>query len=485
MKQQVVFVYLSLLLGLVYGHSYLINPTADWMIEKQPECRVGKPEDPDFGHLAPMNCPGPCGQTGPLSFRSNGEFFSLTKGNTKLSRGQKLYMKWTRNNHFGGFVRFTLVPKSKRMEKHVHDMFAFHFSCWEAGETRCDGHCGTDQKGKRFQTEVEIPSVFPDGEYVLGWTWYGGIRHRDGSEKSEYGDYYSCANIVIQGGNRVKAVHTPVFIPGMNDRSIRKCLSAVNRLGPCAREPCKRNGRRFEASHMVPHCFNGNSLKFDGSYRIRSSDVSTAQSGNLHYIDPCNGRQDSSADGQSALPTVPSRQNSGQRQGETAEDRRRRRSGRNNSPQPQQQNNGQEPKLIAMKLVDTSNGAIKGYAFNSPIDVNSFHHHMNIRVDVSNVQEVKALKFYIDGRLVRTEHSSPYYIAGATNGRLNPWRAPLNTKFALRLEVVGRIGKVFDNWTVYPTFKTGGLGRSLISDNVDWASVEDESLNEDVELVID
>lgn len=155
---------LSFFTALVHGHSYLINPTADWMIEQQPECRIGKPEDPGFESLAPMNCPGPCGQTGKLSFRGGGEFFSQTRANTKLYRGQKLFMKWTRNNHKGGFVRFTLVPKNHRMAKHVHNMFAFHFSCWEAGEIRCDGHCGTDQKGLRFQTEVQIPRVFPDGE---------------------------------------------------------------------------------------------------------------------------------------------------------------------------------------------------------------------------------------------------------------------------------------------------------------------------------
>lgn len=180
------------------AHSFLIEPTADWTNNKQPECRVGKPDGPQFAHFDAMNCPGPCGDTGKR--RNGAEFFSTSKGHTKLSRGQKLYMKWTKNNHNNGFVRFTLVPVSQRMNKGVHDKFAFHYSCWEAGEIGCEhgDECGTDENRLRYQTEVEIPRIFPDGEYILGWSWYGGTMYRDGSEKAEFGDYWSCSNIQIR-----------------------------------------------------------------------------------------------------------------------------------------------------------------------------------------------------------------------------------------------------------------------------------------------
>lgn len=173
---------ISVLISAVYSHSFLIVPEADWLNNDQPECRIGKPEDPGFENLEPLNCPGPCGVTGVRADRANGEFFSESKGMTTLQRGQTMLMKWTRNNHFGGFVRFTLVPKSQRMEKHVHEMFAFHFSCWEAGEIGCDGSwdCGTDESGLRYETNVVIPPVFHDGEYILGWTWYGMLTSKRG-----------------------------------------------------------------------------------------------------------------------------------------------------------------------------------------------------------------------------------------------------------------------------------------------------------------
>lgn len=174
MKGALLALCLSVFLCTAHSHSYLISPEADWTNDGQPECRIGKPDDPGFESLTPLNCPGPCGEPGKRADRGGGEFFSLTKGMTTFQRGQKFFAKWTRNNHFGGFVRFTLVPKSKRMEKHVHEMFAFHYSCWQAGEVGCSGshECGTDEAGLRYQTEVQIPAVFPDGEYILGWTWY-------------------------------------------------------------------------------------------------------------------------------------------------------------------------------------------------------------------------------------------------------------------------------------------------------------------------
>ncbi len=182
-------VVIATLCALCAGHSFLIHPDPDWKEVRQPECRIGKPEGPEFENLEYMQCPGPCGE--------DGNRFGSDHGHTTLARGQRLYMKWTKNNHNSGFVRFTLVPKALRMNKAAHDMFAFRYSCWEAGEISCEPgtNCGTDETKKRFQTEVEIPRVFPNGEYVLGWTWYGGTqyRHLNGKEgpMSELGDYWS------------------------------------------------------------------------------------------------------------------------------------------------------------------------------------------------------------------------------------------------------------------------------------------------------
>lgn len=239
-------------------HSFLTNPPADWTNANRPECRVGGPDD--IPGLTPLNCPGPCG-TGNVE-ANGGVFFNPNSPSTTLRRGETVYMKWTRNNHQSGFVRFTLVPKSDRMSKGIHDKFAFQFACWEAGLTSCSPgeSCGTDQEGKRFQTPVEIPRVFPDGEYVLGWSWYGGTRYRDGGPKAEYGDYYSCANIIIKGSMDANGRTTndgpidqfvPVFKSGLADGK-SSCFSAVNQLGVCPSEPCYA---RYPGQDRVPAQF--------------------------------------------------------------------------------------------------------------------------------------------------------------------------------------------------------------------------------------
>lgn len=95
----------------------------------------------------------------------------------------------------GGFTRLTLVPKDKWTSKAAHAERAFWYSCWSAGREACSGadkdkasggRCYDDGDGSRFGTTVTIPRVVPDGEYVLGYAWYGGLG--DGFTESFFGD---------------------------------------------------------------------------------------------------------------------------------------------------------------------------------------------------------------------------------------------------------------------------------------------------------
>jgi hypothetical protein len=407
------------------GHSYLVNPQADWTDVKQPECRVGKPEGPQFDYIQPMNCPGPCGDTGKDS--RGASFFSTEQGKTTLARGQKLYMKWTRNNHESGFVRFTLVPKSKRMDKGVHDMFAFHYACWEAGEIGCatPDECGTDQKGLRYQTEVEIPRVFPDGEYILGWSWYGGTQYKDGSQKAEFGDYWSCANVVVHGGidgngtwqddKSNEAMYTPVFVPGMNDKSQTQCFSATNKLGMCATEPCYDRGtlQRYEGRMQVPAEFeNGQSPP-----PVRAADILAITGGT--------GSTASTASTASTTST-----GSG---------------------------GGASASVPRFELVDVTSGQVINYDFSSQLDVTGVKESMSLRVVADPADNIKAVYFYVGDRQVQVEGVAPYYIAGDSNNVPNPWRAdnnpPLNVPFKLSAKVVRSDGTEATA-TVYPFFTT-------------------------------
>lgn len=167
-------------------------------------------------------CPGPCPRD---PVRKN------YKPRT-YRRGQWFKFVYYKNNHRGGMFRLSLVPLKRRFSSWAHDKNAFLYSCWDAGMVNCPSRsshaCGTDQRGKRYQQWVRLPTVFPDGDYYLGYTWWGGSWQQ--------GDYYSCARIRVRGG-QLTASHQPAFT-----RSSRggKCWSSATKIGQCRREPCFR-----------------------------------------------------------------------------------------------------------------------------------------------------------------------------------------------------------------------------------------------------
>ncbi|OSX71893.1 hypothetical protein BU14_0491s0001 [Porphyra umbilicalis] len=139
-------------------------------------------------------------------------------------------------------MRLSLVPAHQKGNAEVHAANAFRWSCWSHGRIRCGrGQCGTDRTGSRYRQQVTIPDVFPDGLYVLGYSWYGG--------HFEQGDYWSCAEVVINGGKPLAQSYQPVFVNSHNGR----CDSTANESGVCRREPCRKRRLR----RMQPKAFDG------------------------------------------------------------------------------------------------------------------------------------------------------------------------------------------------------------------------------------
>lgn len=73
---------------------------------------------------------------------------------------------------------------------------------------------------------------------------------------------YDCSYIRIVGGGVVAPAYTPTFRAGTRTRFPNRCVSAVNRLGKCAVEPCTRGGKPkgpslFKGGEMVPAQFSG------------------------------------------------------------------------------------------------------------------------------------------------------------------------------------------------------------------------------------
>lgn len=197
-------------------------------------------------------------------------------------RGQRVRMKYQRNNHGpGGFIRMTLVPPEKMMNKKEHDKNAFYYTCWGANPTAAGSdELGKDQYGfgliggdgeqhehsKGYYTmDVTIPPVVPDGKYVLGWVWYGGvggsIQGDEQQEPTPYGyfsDYWSCSYIEISGGDALQSSYTPVFNNDMKKFSDVGCMSANDAPGVCSYEPCEVTG-----DYQVPRPFLDGNVPMD------------------------------------------------------------------------------------------------------------------------------------------------------------------------------------------------------------------------------
>lgn len=228
--------------GNVDGHSFLLDPKGDFVSFNKPECRIGGPL-----HSPHDFCPGPCISKTSWQIERN-------PGTTTYERGQLVTMSWARNNHKGGFVRFSIVPRHLRMSHRAHNRLAFQYSCFEAGAKPCSyAQCGTDEKKVILSAQVRIPSIYPDGLYVLGWSWFGGTVYN----YSYFGDYWSCANLEIRGGALQTESFPIVFHPGNKTRGSstvgsNSCEASTDNVGICKKEPCKGRSAEF----MVPAPFS-------------------------------------------------------------------------------------------------------------------------------------------------------------------------------------------------------------------------------------
>ncbi|PXF39880.1 hypothetical protein BWQ96_10411 [Gracilariopsis chorda] len=152
------------------------------------------------------------------------------------------------------------------MEKAVHQHNAFHYSCWGANPVQAssdelekdrygftfvgsDGEQHGAPKGY-YTVDVTIPTCIPDGNYVMGWVWFGGtggtkIERNEPQEPKPwgyFGDYWACSFVRVEGGDPLSASYQPVFQNDMSQYSEEGCMSANNMPGTCASEPCRVDG---------------------------------------------------------------------------------------------------------------------------------------------------------------------------------------------------------------------------------------------------
>lgn len=148
-----------------------------------------------------------------------------------------------KNNHVGGFARWSIVKLSQKDVRHAHTRNAFLYTCADQ-DVRRGGR-------EYYRHAVRVPEVYDDGVYVLGWVWYGGAI-RTGLQGA-FGDYYDCMYIRIRGGGFRKEERA-TFRMGKSVTGARgRCRATVDDVGICYREPCPGGTRR--TALMVPKQF--------------------------------------------------------------------------------------------------------------------------------------------------------------------------------------------------------------------------------------
>lgn len=215
------------LFGSADGHSFLIKPipyTKRYTIGEFPRgCK-------------PFKCPACPDLESPLSKNEN----LKNRPEDTWRRGERVTIQWAKNNHWGGFVRFAIVPTDKMFE-HVHQKrLAFYFGCWQQNISKCTGNlCGSDKGMNLLQRDIIIPPVIPDGVYAFSWAWYGGVHFKQDNPK--FPDYYSCSFIKISGGAKLVDTYQPFFDDGDGGKKPGTCRVGFTEPGKCTQvKQCER-----------------------------------------------------------------------------------------------------------------------------------------------------------------------------------------------------------------------------------------------------
>jgi len=227
-----VFVFVTILVIQIGGHSYLTQPI-DRTDQAYSEtgCRVDNPNT--YG--VSTGCPGPCDDSG------GAEVTQTTPYN--VERGQVLDIRWPRNNHPGGFVRFAWAPSTATTNAQF-DSYSYRFECFEKGPL-CEPSSPTNTGDATTDTQtgcgtnITVPAWVTDGLWTLQWAWFGGY--------SELGDYYSCANYQVSGGTTVNTADATYGAPGAavfaggdyaNPNQQQCQFRNTDRLHQCVQENC-------------------------------------------------------------------------------------------------------------------------------------------------------------------------------------------------------------------------------------------------------
>lgn len=164
---------------------------------------------------------------------------------TTYQRGQIINTEWGRNNHVGGFIRFSLVPLSQSDIPNIfnNNSNVIQYNCYAPQCVGTNNNFfnadppGTPFNGNKCSMRLKIPDWLPDGDYTLQWRWHSG---GDNYNMKHLGlrDFVSCHDLKIAGGSFNLKPSCPVFIGGdASNPNLNACeFFRWNDINTCTQE---------------------------------------------------------------------------------------------------------------------------------------------------------------------------------------------------------------------------------------------------------
>jgi hypothetical protein len=136
-------------------------------------------------------------------------------------RGQHVNSEWGRNNHIGGFIRYSILPIGSDTSGFDSIHATFQYACFSSD---CVGYDGSiyswdgsyDMNAVKCSTTIIIPVWLEDGAYTIQWRWHSG---GDSYDIRNLGlvDFTSCHDFVVRGGAVADKPRCPLFVGGDAD----------------------------------------------------------------------------------------------------------------------------------------------------------------------------------------------------------------------------------------------------------------------------
>ncbi|GMF26354.1 unnamed protein product [Phytophthora lilii] len=139
---------------------------------------------------------------------------------TSFSPVETVDVRYWRNNHLGGFIRWAISPTGSEAAADFDDN-VFFYTCRESGPDcvpadRSPNRYAGDNSGDNTIScgdTITLPDWLDEGDYVLQWVWFG-VGSSYGNIGWAEPQFVSCADIILTSAGPNNKPECPTFFGG-------------------------------------------------------------------------------------------------------------------------------------------------------------------------------------------------------------------------------------------------------------------------------